>query len=184
MRSARLIVLAALLLLAPASAQAKEGRFTGSCEGANSGGSFSGAFADRTKNIVVGPLSLPWAAGHTDVSPATINRFGGDKLPVLLREGRTAKIRTAKALRGGEAVPLGEANFPIAGHPARTLRFAGCPRGKAKNVVDGIPVTFWMLWISVRAPVCVYLDISIDGKPARKRTMSMGAGACPRRAAV
>ena len=186
MRSAGLMLLLALLV--PAAAQAKRPPVVGTCGGANAGGTFAGAFADRSRNVIVGPLSLPFAASHTDVSPALINRFGGDKFPVLLREGRTATIRIAKALRpvpaGYERVPLAEAAFSVRGRPVRSLVFRACPRGEAQNVVDGVRVTFWMLWITVRAPACVYLDISIDGKRTRKRTTSWGAGACPRRSAA
>jgi hypothetical protein len=184
MRSAPLMVLLLVPLLAPVTAQAKVP--VGTCEGANAGGSFPEAFTNRERNVVVGPLSLPWAAGHADVSPDLINRFGGDKFPVLLREGRSATIRIAKALRptaaGYERVPLAEAGFVRREQPVRNLAFTACRRGQAENVVDkGVRVTFWMLWMKVRAPACVYLDISIDGKAVRKRTTSWGAGACPRR---
>jgi hypothetical protein len=179
-------VLVVLPLLLPLTAQAKAPLST--CAGANAGGSFPAAFTDRAQNLVVGPLSLPFATRHADVSPDVINRFGGDKFPVLLREGRTATIRIAKALRPGaagyERVPLGEAGFLRRDRPVRKLVFAACPQGEAQNVVDDRRVTFWMLWMKVRAPACVYLDISIDGKRTRKRTTSWGAGACPARRAA
>src|SRR5215207_8613960 len=169
MRSAGLMLLLALVV--PAAAQAKRPPVVGTCGGANAGGTFAGAFADRSRNVIVGPLSLPFAASHADSSPDLINRFGGDKFPVLLREGRTATIRIAKALRRGadgwERVPLAEAGLLRRARPVRKLRFRACPRGQAQNVVDGRRVTFWMLWMTVRAPACIYIDVSIDGKRVR-----------------
>jgi hypothetical protein len=186
MRSARLIVaVLAVALLAPAAAQAKSGRVVEPCEGRNFGGAFPSAYSDVGRNIVVGPLVLAGGNSHTDLSPASINRFGGDKLAVLLLANRTASVRISKALRptaaGYVAAPLSEANF-AAGGGTRKLLFKSCPPETPRtNVVENRRVTFWMNWISVVAPVCVYLNIRINGGPVRKRTMSMGAGACPQR---
>jgi hypothetical protein len=183
MRSLGLVALTVLVLVAPATAQARS-RAVAGCQD-RIGAGFSKRGEDRRQSIVVGPLSLVGAKDRADYTQAQIDRFGGDKFPVVLEHGRTATVRIVRAVRrtaaGYEAVPAGDVRFGRE-TSAPKMRFVACsgPLGFGDEV-DGRAATAWMLWFSVKEPVCVYLRIAIDGRAPRRRAMSYGAGVCPRR---
>ena len=184
MRRVVFTALLAFALLVPAPASARGTRAVASCANRSIAG-FPNAYANRAENIVVGPLSIIRGKGHADSDPASINRFGGDKLPFILRQGHTATVALRRALRpaaggGWEPAPAGQVHFSWERN-VTGFRFVACPRGhKNDSTGDGRPATFWMSTISVVAPVCVYLRVTVDGGRAVRRTMPMGTPDCPR----
>ncbi len=135
-----------------------------------SGASFPRAFASRD-NLVIGPLAMVGAGRST--SPATVEEFGGQKYPALIRPRHTVTV----AVSG----PEGSASLFYAsgggvlterrvrdGH--RKITFRPCGPRRAQSDVNGDPVTFWSGFVLVSGPMCVRLKVWIDGhrKPRRE----------------
>jgi hypothetical protein len=142
---------------APASAPLADARANCSTQ---SQADFPGAFTDP-RNLVVGPLVMIGAAGFTDAR--TVREFGGNKFPLLVRAGHTVTVRVDGAGLSYGGVPEG-----------RSITFTGCRPGRAASHADGAEVTFWSGFVRTRAPACIPLDVSADGAPARRVTISLG----------
>ncbi len=136
---------------------------------------FAGAFPNA-RNLVVGPLALIGAGG--DTSESTIRRFGGNKFPLLVKNGHTVTLAlpetvwTIAALAYGP-LPQGRELRVRDGHHAVT--FTACrvdqPSGSS---ADG-PVTFWSGSILAERPSCVPLDVFVDDQPKPQRVwISLG----------
>ena len=137
-----------------------------------SGADFPRAFTSP-HNFVVGPLVLVGAA-FTD--PATVREFGGNKFPLLVRAGHTATIAIAPAARAFARLaygplPSGEIKLRDA---YTSATFIACRRGRSASRADGKEVTFWSGFVLARRPVCLPLDIAIDGAPARRVALALG----------
>jgi hypothetical protein len=147
-----------------------------------SGANFPGAFTS-SRNLVVGPLVL---IGGAFTSAGTVRRFGGNKFPLLVKDGYTVTVHIPHraGVRAGLAyglLPRGEVTLR---ETQRTITFAACGRGKPSgNNADGVPITFWSGFVLKRRPACVPLDVYVDGEPS-PRHAGLGLGRrCHRRAA-
>jgi hypothetical protein len=137
-----------------------------------SGADFPAAFTSP-HNFVVGPVVLVGGA-YTD--PATVREFGGNKFPLLVRAGHTATIAVAPSARAFARLAYGP--FPSGEIKLRnaytSATFIACRRGKSASRADGREVTFWSGFVLTRRPVCLPLDIAIDGAPARRVGLALG----------
>jgi hypothetical protein len=156
---------------------------------------FPGAFRDP-RNLVVGPLVL---VGAGEPTPASVVReFGGNKFPLLVRAGHKVTIRVIPRVRrfaglaygglGRRPLPEGEIRFRDTAH---TMTFVACrpglppvrysDDGPSASSADGESVTFWSGFVVARAPVCVPLEIYVDGDAApRHAVIDMDGGRCRR----
>ncbi|HUR86872.1 MAG TPA: hypothetical protein VMY78_16180 [Solirubrobacteraceae bacterium] len=172
-RAVMLVVLAAVLTPLGLAA-AKTSRHTGhvaTCA-RQSGASFPQAFTRRA-NLVVGPLSMIGAGRAT--SRATVEEFGGNKFPVLVRAGHTVTIELSRranrsaslfyAIGSGGALTQTRVRD---GH--RVVTFRACSERRSRSDADGDPVTFWSGFVVVSEPMCVQLKVWIDEEPASRRT--------------
>ena len=137
---------------------------------------FPGAFTDPP-NLVVGPLVMIGAAQFT--SPHTVREFGGNKFPLLVKGGHTATVRLAPDARriAGLAygpLPQGEVGLR---DTYRSVTFVACRPGRSPNHADGAEITFWSGFVLTRRPVCVPLDIAVDGGEPRRVGVPLG-GRC------
>jgi hypothetical protein len=58
----------------------------------------------------------------------------------------------------------------------RSVTFVACERDEAMSDVSGAPVTFWSGFVLTRMPVCLPLDVFIDGVyPPRRVAFALGA---------
>ena len=138
-----------------------------------SGAEFPGAFTSRA-NLVVGPFAL---SGGTYTDPETVREYGGNKFPVLVQAGHTVTLALAPDARrvAGLAygpLPQGETKMR---DTYRSVTFVACRRGKSQSRADGFEVTFWSGFVLTRRPVCLPLDVSIDGAPPRRVAIALGA---------
>jgi hypothetical protein len=122
---------------------------------------FPGAFTDPV-NSVVGPFVLVGAAAPTSAAGAL--EIGGNKFPVLVREGHTALLVVPEEARGLVSLgygplPQGEIRYPQ-GHPA--VDFTACTPESRR-------VTFWSGGVLVRKPTCAPLDVYVDGHRTPQR---------------
>lgn len=129
---------------------------------------FSGAFSDPA-NLVVGPLLLVGAGGPT--SAAVVEAYGGQKFPLLVKEGHVVTVQVPPSARGNAALgygplPQGEIDFRD-GHD--TVTFFACDGHTASGSTADGPVTFWSGFVLAGEPSCVPLDIYVDDQPARRR---------------
>lgn len=141
---------------------------------------FPTAFASR-RNLVVGPLALMGARVRT--SAATVKRFGGQKFPLLVRDGHAVTVRlgagapaTARLLYGPHD------DDDDAGH--RAITFTACDRaeetpGRTSHADGGQPVTFWSGFVATDTPGCVPLEVTVDEETAPRRARIELGGACP-----
>jgi hypothetical protein len=137
-----------------------------------SGADFPGAYTSQ-RNFVVGPLVLIGGA-YTD--PETVREFGGNKFPLLVRAGHRVTIVVAPRARRFARLtygplPQGEVKLRDAYVSAS---FIACRRGKSISRADGREVTFWSGSVLSRHPVCLPLDIAIDGGPPRRVGLALG----------
>jgi hypothetical protein len=137
---------------------------------------FGGAFTDPA-NLVVGPLALVGAGRSTPA--AVVTRFGGNKFPLLVRQGHMVTVQVPEGARGFAALAYGplpqgqEIRFP-AGHDTVTFVACGIHEPSGSNA-DG-PVTFWSGAVLVGKPSCVPLDVYVDDEPAPRRVeIELGA---------
>ncbi len=172
----RLVLLALLAaILTPLGLAAAKSPHVGhraSCAG-QSGASFPGAFTRRA-NLVVGPLSMIGAGRFT--SRATVEEFGGNKFPLLVRAGHTVTVELSQranrsaslyyATGGGGALTQTRVRD---GH--RAITFRACSARRSGSDADGDPVTFWSGFVVVSKPMCVRLSVWVDrrlqAQPAR-----------------
>ena len=138
-----------------------------------SGADFPGAFTNPD-NLVVGPLAL--IGGGTFTDAATVREFGGNKFPLLVRAGHRVSIVVARDVRrfarlGYGPLPQGETKLRD-GYVSAT--FIACRPGRSHSRADGEEVTFWSGFMLSRRPVCLALDIAIDGAPPRRVRLELG----------
>lgn len=131
---------------------------------------FPAAFADPA-NLVVGPFVLVAAALPTPA--ATAEELGGQKYPVLVREGHTATVRvpedaTQLVSLGYGPLPQGEIRYEE-GHQA--VAFTACGPESRR-------ITFWSGGVLVRRPACVALDVYVDGSRSPQRIEIELGAAC------
>jgi hypothetical protein len=159
-----------VVFLAPAAARSPHTGHQATCA-RQSGASFPNAYTSRA-NRVVGPLSMIGAGRYT--SQATVDRFGGNKFPVLVRAGHTVTLELSwRANRsaslfyavGGGGV-LTETRVRDG---RRVVTFRSCSARRAISDADGAPVTFWSGFVVVSRPTCVRLKVWIDAAPSPRR---------------
>lgn len=137
-----------------------------------SGASFPGAFTS-SGNLVVGPLAMIGAGRYTP--RATVEEFGGNKFPVLVRAGHTVTVALSRRANRsaslfyaiGEGGALTETRV---GDGRRVVTFRACTAPKAQSDADGEPVTFWSGFVVVSRPMCVRLKVWIDDLPRPRRS--------------
>ena len=162
-----------------------EARFGGALEDCTtrSGADFPGAYTS-SRNLVVGPLAIIGGA-YTD--PATVQKFGGNKLHVLVKAGHVVTIRLAEG--GRRRAGLGYGPRPQGENKLRdtyrSVTFAACPRGDAParyspdgpsgNTADGEAITFWSGFVLTSRPACIALDVYVDDESSLRRA-GLGVG--------
>jgi hypothetical protein len=132
---------------------------------------FPGAFTDP-RNLVIGPLVL---IGGAYTPASTVDEFGGNKFPLLVRAGHTVTVRLAARARRSAGLaygplPQGETRLR---DTYRTVTFIACRAGKATQeyrpdgpsgtYADGVHVTFWSGFVLTRRPACLPLEVYVDG---------------------
>ena len=139
--------------------------------------SFPGAFTDRS-NLVVGPLALMGAGGR----PAFNSEFGGNKFPLLVRNGHRVTVALSRRTRRGAGLawgplPHGQVRVRDA---HRIVRFIACRHGTPSgSSADGRPVTFWSGGVLARSPRCVPLRIWVDDQRSpRGAVIRLGVRRC------
>jgi hypothetical protein len=154
---------------------ASHGHATENCA-SSSQADFPGAFAGPP-NLVVGPLVMIGAARFT--SPRTVREFGGNKFPLLVKAGHTATVRLApdaRRIAGLAFGPLPQGEIKLR-DTYRSVTFVACRPGRSPNHADGAEITFWSGFVLTRRPVCIPLDIAVDGGPLRRVGVPLG-GRC------
>jgi len=126
------------------------------CESQSEAG-FPRAFSSRA-NLVIGPLAMIGAGGRT--SAATVEEFGGNKFPLLVKAGHTVTITVARSSPG--ALEYGGRRR------ARRVTFRACGPAAAASEADGRPVTFWSGSVRLSRPACVRLRVRVDDHPAAR----------------
>ena len=126
---------------------------------------------DDPDNLVVGPFVLVGAALPTPAG--TVESIGGQKHPVLVRNGHEVTLRVPKSARdqislGYGSLPQGDVGYRD-GHPAVT--FVGCGPGEDSGslVAPGEPITFWSGFVFALEPSCAPLDVHVDGEAEPQR---------------
>jgi hypothetical protein len=161
--------LAAVLLLtlrgpeAPAAVAAHPGADAVGCR-EQSGARFPGAYRDR-HNLVVGPLAM--IGGGVLTSAATVREFGGNKFPLLVRAGHRVTVSIPAPARATAALSYG-AHADGDRDRQHTISFTACSRRRSGSRADG-PVTFWSGFVLTSAPLCVPLDVYVDGATTPRR---------------
>lgn len=130
---------------------------------------FPGGFTKRA-NLVVGPLSM--SGGRLITTEATVREFGGNKFPLLVKDGHTVTVEIAVNARHSASLaygPLPEGEVELRdGH--HSVTFVACPvGGPSESHADAEPVTFWSGFVLVSEPLCVPLDVYIDGAEIPRR---------------
>jgi hypothetical protein len=142
---------------------------------------FPGGFTSP-RNLVVGPLALQGAGEPTP--PSVVREFGGNKFPLLVRAGHSVILRVTGEARkvagfayaglGRRPLPQGEVRLR---NTADEMRFAACRSDQSSGSrADGEPVTFWSGGVIAARPVCVPLEVYVDGDPSpRRAAIELGA---------
>ncbi len=179
-RLAALGFLAAILVpLGPAEAKSPAVAVA-ACSG-QSGASFPRAFTSRD-NLVVGPLSMIGAGRVT--SRATVEEFGGNKFPLLVRAGHTVTVvlsgRASRSASLYYAIGSGGALTQTRVRDGRrAIAFRACSARRARSDADGDPVTFWSGFVLVSKPMCLRLKVWIDTDPVPRRARIALGRRCP-----
>jgi hypothetical protein len=135
---------------------------------------FPGAFAD-SRNLVVGPLALVGAGSYTPAS--VVRRFGGNKLPLLVKAGHTVTLRLSRAVgRSAGLAYAGMGRRPLPGgevelrDTARTMTFVACrPHRPSGSRAGAEEITFWSGFVMTGVPRCLSLAVYVDGDPSPRR---------------
>jgi hypothetical protein len=134
------------------------------------------------RNLVIGPLALQGAGDPT--SAETVRELGGNKFPLLVKAGHTVTVRIAKEARkvaglayagmGNGPLPQGEVHLR---DTADAMRFVACRRDqRSGGRAAGEPVTFWPGGVLAAEPVCVPLEVRVDGESLpRRAAIELGA---------
>jgi hypothetical protein len=131
--------------------------------------------SDDPDNLVAGPLSI---LGAAHIPAATIERFGGDKVPVLLEPGHRVTLELTRAGHRVASLAYGRLGRGVVRHAEgrRAIRFKPCRRERHSGAsAGGREVTFWMGFIVARERACVPLYAWIDDEPEPRRLM-LGLG--------
>jgi hypothetical protein len=145
--------------------------------GTRSEADFGPAFGDPA-NLVVGPLAMIGAAEFTPSS--VVRRFRGQKYPLLVKARHSVTIEVPAAARtfaglGYGPLPQGEITLERA-HPRVT--FIACGEGSGSSA-EG-PVTFWSGALVADEPLCVPLDVFVDGEVVPRRVfIALGVRCAP-----
>jgi hypothetical protein len=137
---------------------------------------FTGAFFDPA-NLVVGPLVL--VGGATPTPASVVEAVGGNKFPLLVRDGHTAALQVplearAHASLGYGPLPQGEV-LVRDGHD--TVTFVACDDSDPSRSTADVPVTFWSGFLLADEPLCLPLDVWTDGaNEPRRIEIELGAG--------
>jgi hypothetical protein len=145
----------------PASAAAHPTGATETCS-TQSGASFPHAFTSHD-NLVVGPLAM--IGGGRFTTAETVQRFDGNKFPLLVAAGHRVTIELTRATHRFASLAYG--SHSRAGH--RVMTFRACDRHDAASDADGRPVTFWSGFVQATRPGCVRLRIWVDREPTPRR---------------
>jgi hypothetical protein len=129
---------------------------------------FTGAFFDPA-NLVVGPLVLVGAATKTPAS--VVESVGGNKFPLLVKDGHTVTIRVPRGARAHASLgygprPQGEV-LVRDGHD--TVTFVACDDFNPSRSTGDVAVTFWSGFLLANEPVCLPLDVWADGASRPRR---------------
>jgi hypothetical protein len=109
-----------------------------------------------------------------------VREVGGNKFPLLVKAGHTATVRLApdaRAIAGlayGPLLPQGEVKLR---DTFRRITFVACRPGRSPDRADGAEITFWSGFVLTRKPVCIPLDIAIDGGAPQRMGIPLG-GRC------
>jgi hypothetical protein len=128
---------------------------------------FPGAFSNP-RNLVVGPFVMIGAAQ----GPAWVNSFGGNKFPLLVRNGHrvTLELPTRTRRFAGLAygpLPQGETRLR---DTHRVVSFVACGTGAPSgSTADGGAVTFWSGGVLSRSPRCITLRVWVDSERSPRR---------------
>jgi hypothetical protein len=125
---------------------------------------FPGAYRSR-RNLVVGPLAMIGGSVFTD--GATVREFGGNKFPLLVRAGHKVIVSIPAPARATAALSYG-AHADGDTDPQHTIVFTACSARRSGSRADG-RVTFWSGFVTTSAPICVPLDVYVDGAATAKR---------------
>ena len=129
---------------------------------------FTGAFFDPA-NLVVGPLVLVGAAVKTPAG--VVESVGGNKFPLLVKDGHTVTVRVAQEARAHASLgygPLPQGEVLVRdGHD--TVTFVACDHSDPSRSTGDVAVTFWSGFLLANEPVCLPLDVWADGASAPRR---------------
>src|SRR3954447_15446125 len=131
-----------------------------------SSANFPGAFT-RDDNLVVGPLVMVGAGRLTDA--ATVERFGGNKFPLLVAAGHRVRVELPRRTTSMHYASI-KGNH-------RAIEFRACARGLSTG--GGRRVTFWSGFVLTTRPQCVPLRIRVDGEPRVRRARIPLGRRCP-----
>ena len=143
-------------------------------------GTFKHVVGDRA-TLTVGPLMVVGGAAAARVSARELRRFGGWKLPVLVRPGHRVTIVIASTPADRASMHYRFKRDGSGAGPDRATTFVACARSvRHDSRADGRQVTFWSGFFTARRyPVCIPLEVSVDGETTpRHVVLSLGAGRC------
>jgi hypothetical protein len=127
---------------------------------------FPAAFTSAD-NLVVGPLVMVGAGRFTDA--ATVERFGGNKFPLLVAAGHRVRVDLPRRTTSMHYASI------KGGH--RAFDFRACPRGLSTG--GGRRVTFWSGFVLTTRPQCVPLRIRVDDERRVRRARIPLGRRCP-----
>jgi hypothetical protein len=161
------VLLAALAAPARAAAVPAAERGRATCA-RQSGANFPGAYTS-SRNLRVGPLVL--IGGRTYTSPATVRKFGGQKYPLLLAAGHTARIEISRSARRASSLTWAGTGHGVrrVADGYRVVDARACDRRNAQSRAGSRRVTFWSGFILTSVPRCLRVAIRIDGAPTARR---------------
>jgi hypothetical protein len=138
---------------------------------------FTGAFFDPA-NLVVGPLVL--VGGATPTPASVVEAVGGNKFPLLVRNGHTVTVRVPEEARAHASLgygPLPQGEVLVRdGHT--TVTFLACDDSDPSRSTGDVPVTFWSGFLLADKPVCLPLDVWTDGGREPRRVEVVLGRAC------
>jgi hypothetical protein len=168
--TAAIASLTALTSAAPTASARTARHPTGATETCahQSGASFPHAFTSRA-NLVVGPLAM--IGGRRLTNAAIVERFDGQKFPLLVAAGHTVTVELTRATHRFASLSYG--SHGRTGH--RVITFRACDGKDAASDADGRPVTFWSGFVRATRPGCVALRIWVDdARTPQRRHIALG----------
>jgi hypothetical protein len=139
---------------------------------------FGQAFTDPN-NLVVGPLIF--VGGNETSSAATVEAYGGQKYPLLVKVGHTVTVQLPRHVRHTAGLaygPLPEGQVQV-DDAHDTITSEACPKGESNPGRAGGPVTFWSGFVMTRSPDCIPLDVYVDHESSpRHAAIPVGPHPC------